>query len=237
MRDWVLYFLRNRAERQPVPWELGVTVEERLRDPLIRSLQRFQVGESGDGAHLRRGAARTGDVPYTAALTLFVEEEKEHAQWLAGVLHALGAGLLTSHWSDTCFVALRRCFGLHQELLVLLIAEMIAMRYYRALYDATDDPVLRAVFGQILRDERGHVAFHTDYLGRAFADLPAFGRFVVRAGWQTLFLAACLVVAWDHRGVLRACGVPAATFLADCGGIFRGVATGIFPKTRVTEAV
>lgn len=234
--DWVFYFMRNRAERRSIRWEEGIHVDERLRRPLVRSLQRFQVGEQGDGVHLKRGAARTGDVPFTAAVTLFIEEEQEHARLLARVLHVLGAPLLSGHWSDTGFVLLRRHLGLYHETLVLLIAEMIAKRYYRALYEATSDPVLRAVFGRIVQDEYGHVAFHIDTLSRVFAPLPLSGRSVLRAGWQLLFWAVCLVVAWDHRAVLRATGVSSQTFLRDCQAIFNETAKGIFTPAHAPEA-
>ena len=87
-KDWLSYFERNRARRMLIPWECGIIVEPHLRDPLIRSLQRFQVGEQGDGRHLRMGAAATGDPAYVAAMALFVEEEQEHARLLARLIEA-----------------------------------------------------------------------------------------------------------------------------------------------------
>ena len=58
--DWLAYFERNRASRMEIPWERGIAVEPDLRVPLIHSLRRFQVGEQGDGNHLKRGAAAKG---------------------------------------------------------------------------------------------------------------------------------------------------------------------------------
>src|SRR5262249_31118103 len=127
---WVAYFDRNRGDRLPIPWERGITVEQGLRAPLIRSLQRFQVGERGDGVHLRAGAWATGDLLYGRAIELFVQEEQEHSRLLAALLEGMGAPLLTAHWSDAYFIFLRRLCGLRAELLVLLIAELIAERRF-----------------------------------------------------------------------------------------------------------
>src|SRR6266478_409102 len=171
MKNWLNYFKSNRIQRQDIPSDHEINIEPNLRGPLIRSLQRFQVGESGEGHHLRRQAARTGDPAYQTAIDLFIKEEQEHARLMACILRKLNAPLLARHWSDGCFVLLRGLFGLHHELLVLLIPEMIAKRYFRALQDGFPDPILRGVFSQILHDEEGHLAFHIDFLQSAFASL------------------------------------------------------------------
>ena len=228
MKNWLNYFQQNRDHRREIPWDQGVHPEARLVLPLIRSLQRFQVGESGEGRHLRRQAAATGDPVYEAAIVLFIKEEQEHARLMACVLQALGAPLLRQHWSNACFILLRRLFGLREELLVLLLPEMIAKRFFRALLDGTRDPALRAVFAQIVHDEEGHLAFHIDYLQGSFASLSLPGRVLVRAIWRLFFRAACVVVLLDHRAVLRAAGVSLPAFWWDAGLIFDEVAAGIF---------
>lgn len=226
---WLAYFERNKTERLPIPWRQGITAPPELIPPLLRSLQRFQVGESGDGLHLKRGAARTGDADYATAIALFVAEEQEHARWLAIVINGMGGALLTHHWSDRLFVALRRLCGLRLELMVLLVAEMIAVRYYRALDEGTEEaPVLQAVFRQIRRDEDGHVAFHIAFLREAFLHRSAASRWLIRTAWRILYRGACLLVMWDHRGVLKATGVRPRIFWRDTGRIFRDVAFALF---------
>src|SRR5580704_5011876 len=168
MKHWLNYFEYNRDHRHETPWERGVTIPPKTRGPLIHSMLRFQVGESGDGRHLRRQAATTSDATYMECLDLFIKEEQEHARLMAEIPKRLGAKLLTHHWSDGCFILLRRLFGLNQKLLVLLMPEIIAKRYFRAVYNGVTDPVVRAVCAQILHDEEGHVTFHTEYLRRAF---------------------------------------------------------------------
>lgn len=44
-----------------------------------------------------------------------------------------GVPTFAGHWSDAVFVRLRRLMGLRMELLVLMIAEVVARRYYGAL--------------------------------------------------------------------------------------------------------
>lgn len=243
MQTWLNYFEYNRVHRLPVPWERGINIEPSLRDSLIRSLQKFQIGESGEGRKLRRHAVETGDAVYARTIELFVKEEQEHARLMAEILKRLDAPLLTSDWTDNCFMLMRHLFGLRAELLVLLLPEMIAKRYFRALHDGTGDPVLRAVFAQIVQDEEGHVAFHVEYLRRLFENLSFSRRIAVQVAWRIAYRATCLVVMSDHRAVLHACGVKPGDFWRDCGRIFDETAAGIFspghvlaPAKLITEA-
>jgi hypothetical protein len=242
MKDWRDYFERNKADRMAIPWERGAEIETHLREPLVRSLQRFQVGESGGSGHLQQLARATGDADYVAAIELFADEEGEHGRLLACMLESLEAPLLHGHWSDGIFVMLRRIGGrglrgLHTELLTLLIAEMIAKRYYRALHEGLSDDVLRAMCRQILRDEAGHVAFHCDYLRGALAQLAPPVRVLVRNTWRTAYRLACLLVLFDHRGVLRASHVSAAQWWRDCNAIFDTTADSIFQHQAATENI
>src|SRR5439155_16357049 len=219
MKSWLNYFENNRRHRREIPWERSIALADHLRGPLIRSLQRFQVGESREGHHLRRQAARTGDAAYQTAIDLFIKEEQEHARLMACILHKLNAPLLKRHWSDGCFILLRRLFGLHHELLVLLIPEMIAKRYFRGLQDAFTDPILCAVFSQILQDEEGHLAFHVDFLQGALAALSLPARATLRGLWRLAFRAACLVVNIYYPAILLGAGLFLAALCWECGRI------------------
>lgn len=228
MQKWFNYFEQNRKNRAPILWEKGIRVKLHLNAPLIRSLQKFQLGESGEGQKLRRHAEETGDANYAAAIDLFIKEEQEHARLMAKILDALNAPLLKNHWSDWCFVSLRHLFGLHQELMVLLLPEMIASRYFRALQQGTCDPVLQAVFGQIARDEDGHLAFHIEYLRRAFQKMSFTRRILTLIIWRIAFRATCVAVMLDHQAVLHAVKMNPRQFWDDCGETFDEVAAGIF---------
>ena len=228
MQKWLNYFEQNRKSRHPVPWELGIRPELSLNAPLVHSLQKFQLGESGDGRRLKQHARNTEDPIYAEAIDLFIKEEQEHSRLMGRILDKLNAPRLRSHWSDWCFVTMRRLFGLHQELMVLLLPEMIAKRYFRALHEGTSDAVLRAVFSQIAQDEDGHLSFHTDYLRRAFQRMSFTGRIATLVTWRIAFRATCLVVMFDHWPVLKAVGMKPRQFWDDCGEIFDEVAAGIF---------
>ncbi|WP_018654130.1 ferritin-like domain-containing protein [Actinomadura flavalba] len=177
----------------------------RLPGAVVRSVRKFQVGEDGDGRHLIGKADAAGDAGYATAVRAFVAEEREHARLLARVLGAAGAPLRAGHWTDAVFVRLRRLLGLRLELLVLMVAEVVALRYYRALRDGCADALTAEVAGVILADEERHVPFHCARL----RPVPA----PVRGLWQGLLAGAAVVVAVDHGGALRACGVGRAAFV------------------------
>lgn len=228
MKKWLRYFEHNKEHRAKISPDGGYCPESHLRAPLIRSLRRFQLGESGEGRHLRLQAATTGDAVYQQCIDLFVKEEQNHSSMMADILRHLGEPLMQKHWSHTCFVVLRRLFALEEELLTLLVPEMIAQRFFRALRDGTRDPGLCAVFDQIIRDEDGHVAFHAEFLRVRLSALGLVRRALLRAGWRVIFRGACAAVIVDHWAVLRAVGVSPAAFWWDCGLIFDEVAANLF---------
>ncbi|MBE8518645.1 ferritin-like domain-containing protein [Amycolatopsis sp. H6(2020)] len=199
----------RRRRREDPPWSRGA----RLDPAVARSVQRFQVGEAGDGANLIAKAA--GDDVYLAAVKLFVAEEQNHARMLAELLAAAGVPTIGTHWSDTVFVRLRRALGLRLELMVLLIAEVIALRYYRALRDGTTDPLLTQVASRILADEERHVPFHCHRLEIGFRELGKPARAALSGAWRLLLLGVAITVAADHGAALRRLGVGRVGFVAD----------------------
>jgi hypothetical protein len=207
-----------------------------MHPAVVRSVQRFQVGESGDGANLLAKGRAAGPAGYPEAARLFVAEENDHARLLAALLAAAGAPTITSHWSDALFVRLRRALGLRLELMVLMIAEVVALRYYRALRDGTADPVVSQVAARILEDEKVHVPFHCDRLRGSFTDLSAPGRRAVAAAWRVLFTGASLAVVVDHGSALRRLGVARTRFLRDVFVLFDAVVTEVMTEPAPHES-
>ncbi|MGW3283514.1 ferritin-like domain-containing protein [Streptomyces sp. NPDC001002] len=212
----------RRAQGDP-DWAQGAS----LHPAIWSSVQRFQVGEDGDGANLVAKADQAGDADYARAVRLFVAEEQNHARLLARLLHSGGRQTLTGHWTDTVFVRLRRLMGLRLELLVLMIAEVVALRYYRALRDGTDDPLTSSVASRILADEERHVPFHCDRLHGSLTELPRVTRRPTLLLWRALLLTVTLVVAVDHGRALHQLHVGRLRFVTDVMTTGGGVAAAV----------
>ncbi|MGV9250614.1 ferritin-like domain-containing protein [Streptomyces sp. NPDC003697] len=228
---WVRRFEDEHRRRQDLgdpDWELGAT----LHPAVWAGIRRFQVGEDGDGANLVAKADDAGDPDYARAVRLFVAEEQNHARLLARLLAAGGVPTLTGHWSDTAFVRLRRLMGLRTELLVLMIAEVIALRYYRALRDGADDPLTADVARRILADEQRHVPFHCERLHASLAELPRPLPRPVMALWRLLLLAVSVAVAADHGRALRRLGLGRARFVSEVMASSRVVAADVATSSR-----
>ncbi len=216
----------QRSEGADPPWAVG----SRLDPAIVRSLQKFQVGESGDGAHLIANAAAAGDRDYETAVRLFVAEEQNHARMLALLLHAGGAQTKRWHWSDSVFVHLRRLLGLRLELMILTIAEVVALRYYRALAEGGGDRLLVEVSERILADEDHHVPFQIRRLRLGFRDTPAAARIAIKQTWRAIAAVVIVVVALDHGRALRVCGVSRREFVTATMRIFDDTATSVFSR-------
>jgi hypothetical protein len=213
-----------RSVADDEPWLSG----GHLDPALVRSIQRFQAGEDGDGRSLIAKSAAAGDETYHAAVRLFVAEEQKHARLLKNILAYAGESTIDGHWTDTVFVAVRRAFGLRLELMTLMLAEVVALRYYRALRDGGADPRVTEVAAAILADEERHVPFHVHRLHDAFTGAPAAGRLVGAASWWVLMTGATLVVALDHGSALNVLGVSRPAFVRDVLRLFRPMVGQVF---------
>ncbi|MFI5508615.1 ferritin-like domain-containing protein [Mycobacterium sp. NPDC051804] len=228
---WVDHFEANEhVHRQvdaAIDFGADCAVPEAARRPLIASVRRFQLGESGDGRQLIRNAERAGDPEYVRAISLFVAEEQQHAALLLRLLGYLGGTPMSRHWSDAIFVRLRRLLGLRTELMVLTVAEVVALSYYGALAAAAPDPVTRAVAARIVDDENAHVRFQRDRLHAGFADSPTAVRLLGLGLWWVVAIGATMVVAVDHRGVLDAICYPRTRFVRDVLADFAGLSAAV----------
>jgi hypothetical protein len=221
---WRLYFEHNLPLRQTAQVPQCLPLDEPLRAPLVRSLQRFQIGETGDGVHLKRFAAATGDQNYIKAIELFINEEKNHARLLSDVITAYGGTLLTWHWTDVVFVLLRRMCGLKTEILTLFVAEVIGRCFYEDVRDHVPDQGVSEVFAAIVQDEVAHIRFHTEFVRAAFEHVGTIKRCIFFLAWLTLFMGGCIVFVLDHRSALYALGTSPWKFLKRAVEMFTGCA-------------
>jgi len=234
-REWREYFEANA--RRPLPPCDACDLPAAWRAPIVRSLARFQLGESGEGRIARDiwAVALDGiDDDYRVALGLFVREEGRHARILAEHVRALGGRLLTKSWTERAFRRVRRAAGVREKLAVLLIAEVVGIAFYGAVARRLPRGALRAALEDICRDEVAHLAFHRDFFRtqtRAPAARAAFA-FACAVGGAI----AGAVVLFDHRATLRALGIDrddlAASMHELLGSTLRSVDARCTPSVR-----
>jgi (E)-4-hydroxy-3-methyl-but-2-enyl pyrophosphate reductase len=215
-RQWVRHFRENANAAAEIPWDDSRRLSAPQRTAVLRSIQIFQLGESGGGTRLLRTAEkvcrRTGDRHYVKALRLFIAEEQRHAELLARFLKREATPLIERQWTNGVFRHFRNLLGLELMISILLAAELMARAYYAALRRATDDPVLRAICARILRDERWHVRFQCDRLARMRAERRQFLGRLTRAAERGGFRAVCVAVWLNHARVFRAAGMGFGAF-------------------------
>jgi hypothetical protein len=213
---WVKAFEINLEHRREPDWSDRCDLPAETKRDLGRSLSHFQLGESGGGTFLLRGAnaraATAGDPAYPRALELFIAEENEHARLLSRLCERYGATLITEHWTHFFFHHVRQIGGIDFELIVLVAAELIGNAYYETLLAHMHDEPLRQAARLILRDEALHCEFHLDRLTDVLAKRGRLSRQFFAISFKILFQAA-LAVAWnDHARGVRAAGGSRAEF-------------------------
>jgi len=228
---WLEYYQQNPRRQEvldrEISWDERTPMTPDQIDAMAHSLQRFELGESGDGKLLLSKAAGARDEVYLAALRLFVVEEQKHSALFLKCLGYLGRSRLAAHWSDAAFTSLRRALGLRLELMLFLTAEVIALDYFELLERGVPDPVIRLVATRVLTDEYEHVRFQIQRLGDGFAETPRPGRAVVRAAWTIITIGAAAVVALDHRRAIAISGGRPARFFVAAVRNFRAVAAAV----------
>jgi hypothetical protein len=233
--DWLAYFRQNQLNRRGIAWHEGISLASHAQGPLARSLARFQLGESSNGTRLlaaaRRLAERTGDKDYPKTIALFIAEEQEHSRLLARVLQQMHTPLLPCHWTDSLFRRCRHLLGFYEEIAVLLMAEIIALKYYGVIRQRCRAPVLEVVCDQILADEKFHVRFHCERLHQVITTRYWPIRALCWVLLSAMFAGASAIVAWDHRRAFAALGSSAIEFLRDSWLNFFAARKAIFDGT------
>jgi hypothetical protein len=210
---WLSYFDGNvRCDRAPAA-SLRAEVPPDLRQPLVVSLGRFQLGEAAGGKLHEdivtyRDAAL--DPAWRRSVQLYIEEEWRHSRELASIIGALGGQLQTQHWTNAAFTACRRILGLKTKMMTLAIAEVIGIIYYRALASGVGSAALATSLRRIANEESMHLDFQAAFFDLAVTRKPRVlqrpYRWLLR-GLMLLILAAALVVMlFDHGWVLRRAG-------------------------------
>lgn len=213
---WCAYFRSNADSLFHLPWEREPQLTDEERTAIAKSIQTFQLGESGEGRHFIRAAERysvgTTDANYVTATRLFIAEEQRHARDLGRFMDLAGIPRIRKEWSYRVFRRLRHLAGLEVIICVLLTAEIIANVYYAALRKATRSGLLSRLCEQILKDEAMHVRFQAERLAELRRHRLRWQIFIRHALQRILFSATCLVVWTGHRKALRAGSLSLSTF-------------------------
>ena len=112
-------------------------------------------------------------------------------------------------------------------MMVLTVAEVVALSYYGGLADRAPDPVVRAVAARIVADEHPHVRFQRQRLRVGFADSAFPMRLLALVLWWVVAVGATTVVAVDHGGLLDAIGYRRTRFIRDVLADFRALAKAV----------
>jgi len=215
IHKWLAHFTRNQERRPEPAWNAPIVLAADVVQPLVRSLEQFQLGDGGGPAYLiawdqERFLSSSEGV--RELVDLWFKEEREHSRLLSEAVARFGGRCIQGHWSFSVFCWTRRYFGVRFELTVLLLTEIVSTVYYRLIRQHANDPALRSMCRLIIRDENGHVAFHRDRLASAARCGQArYGNL-----WERWFVALGLAAAtmlWvNHASGLCALGASTREF-------------------------
>lgn len=218
---WIHHYQTNTAVHDQIRFEdLTCSLPDSIREPVVKSLAVFQLGESGGGSRLRRYAREVAPLEnyrgYQRAIDLFVCEEQAHSRLLGRLVRHLGGTLLEKQWTNSIFRRLRFLVNLEFAIQVLLTAELIAEVYYGTLYLRVPDAAVKNACRQILRDEMKHLAFQREFLAERVMTFSPVGRYLWNGQFRVVHAITTRVVAWDHRHALKMLGMKPSQFVRRC---------------------
>ena len=223
---WHDYFRTNQSVEPEIPWSDTPSLSESEHRAVTKSIQIFQLGETGSGRHFltlaREWGAANSDPMYHHAAEQFIEEEHRHARWLGRFLDQENVPRLQKQWSDSIFRRLRRLAGLRTSIAVLVSAEIMAQVYYRALKLATKSETLQELCHHILREEARHVRFQVQQLARIDRARHPWARRGLRVADRCLFSIASWIVYHDHQSVFEIAGISRSLFRQWCNRRWKG---------------
>lgn len=211
---WLCHFSSNFDHLNHIRFEDDLITSEE-KNLITKSIQQFQRGENSEGKYLIKFAKESSLEDYHETIVHFIREEQRHAMILGKWMKLHHIPLIKHHWVDSVFRNIRRFSGIRNSVNTLMIAEIIAAVYYRALRDCSHSKTLKAICTQILIDESIHLQFQTYSLSR----LRRNSQFHQLR--QNLFLkfllAGTVIIVWkEHKKVLKEGGYNFRTFNREC---------------------
>jgi len=220
LKGWHQYFTENARAADGIPWDLVEMLTKEEVACISDSIATFQLGEYAEGRGLMRYAEdyakKFGDDRLTKITRLFICEEQNHALLLRRFMQVHKIKLIESNWTDTVFRRLRKNVGYEWSITVLIVAEIIALVYYKALRDATHSTVLKKICNKILSDEAFHVAYESELIRNIRNSNPSILKITAIIFHRFLFSGTVIVVYFSHRSVLNRGGYRFFDFWRSC---------------------
>ena len=216
-REWIEHFQQN-ATRRRVDFSLTPSITQAELDPILHSLQAWQLGETSDGFHLLKAAtlyaSRIEDAHYVEAVRLFIKEEQKHGNNLGKYLDTIGKPRIGFNWGDELFRTIRY-FNTNMEIwtLAVISVESTAQLFYQAIKDASGCPLLRQICTDILVDEAFHIHFQAERLRIIFHGKKPFGQYLISKIYPLFFMMTAAVVWFAHRKAFKAGGLNFRNFI------------------------
>jgi len=209
-REWISYFTVNLQEKR-IDWSQPPQVTKEELEPVLKSLQAWQLGETSEGRNLIRAsekyAAKTGDTFYVEAVKLFIKEEQKHGNNLGKYLDAIGQPRIQKNWGDTLFRKIRYLnASMEMWTLAVITVESTAQIFYQSLKDATGCTLLKEICTDILIDEAPHIKFQQERLARIFSSKTMAGMALSFYFYKFFYKCTSLVVWMAHKKVFKAGG-------------------------------
>lgn len=208
-RAWETYFRANASRRAP-RHDAVLRLPEPMHGALVASLQRFHLGEAGEGrvANEARYAEETrDDASLVASIELYVREEGRHARELALLLRALGAKTLAGHPSEVLFRLGRRALGFRNKMIAIACAEVVGIYFYRLLRHRVPDAGVADLGALVASDEEAHLRFQCELFDTWLESESAVVRTATLAWAAFVLCAASLTFVVSHGALLRVLGV------------------------------
>ena len=214
---WKMHF-RENLTKQRIDWNVKPEITEQEKANILYSLKAWQLGETSDGAHLlaasARYATRIGNAEYTDAIKLFIKEEQKHGNNLGKYIGLIGEQPVKKDWGDTLFRKIRY-LNTSMELwtIAVIIVESAAQIFYRALHDATDCKLLKAICSDILIDEAHHIKFQNERMYIIFQQKNFYNKALSLLCYSLLFFGTIHAVWIGHHRAFKAGGVDKKDFM------------------------
>ncbi|MCB1225113.1 MAG: hypothetical protein KDK99_04815 [Verrucomicrobiales bacterium] len=220
--QWIAHFQCN-AEHRPTPrWHTTCRIPGTIQPALRRWAQdlEYAIGH-GPGRLISRHATSclARDPDLAQVIEAWLAEEKSHADLLRQLRLRCGdasSPAAAVSWTLPLFLFMRRVVAFEQELQILSLSELAGSVSCWLLLRHLPDPALRDVCTLMLRDGRGHLAFHAELLRqRAQQERHAVGSSDHQRRIQLAGLGAAAALWFAHRGLFQSLNLSASDFFSE----------------------